>query len=478
MTKIARIKLNLLDQITIYDIVIAQALLSICNKLIIYIDDREMTRDNLCSDDTDYMIDTKISILKKFNIRIDGLIRYTDYYNMIWIYMHRLTYLKKVLINYNSDKRPDDLYHVMAHKNNMKIYLEYEGASINKYDNILYDSGWIRELFMEAIIDDAEKIEYGVNILETHVPSPGFQELSTSMISKKTIEVNHNIMMKLAKILKLHRPTYVLVDLIERIIKLKHRTRLQEDISLDNLSPDQLHTIGIGVNKIREMIDDNNISLLGYTWHCNETIDLDQQHEPGAPETMTTGTEQEAPETMTTGTEQEAPETTGTGPDIITGNEITSLSQDTPSNPDTVNPCNNIWGMIDPIIIVVNEPKKVIVNDHSVIIINHALCIEKSAMGNNFTKRIKLKYAGIIQINLENNKYYGKWIRGGKKKKIKQYKKWLPVTENNIHRLDGDDKLIIFYPTHDLDNIKIFKIRSNYYIKNNYQTNTLSRINC
>ncbi len=446
MKKIARIKFKPYDQMNIYDILIINALTDMCEVLYMYIDDRY----NFLEQELDHTL----KCLKKFNIEISQVIKYTDYYNVCWIYLHKLTMQKKVVFNYNYSKRVNDLQYFRSNKNNIKIFLDNDTSCItnlntnesnffmtnnNRYDNLLYDKGWIREIFLELIIDDSEKIDFLID--QTLYFLSDDNPLSVKSINLSTISnINKNISTRITKILKLSRPKYVLQEFMVNICEYqRYKKKLKISSSyehlngfiFDNLSLNNISNMGINTNKIKSIISENESVidknnkieklLLEHLICCDENIILDES--------------------------------------VFIQNEKT-------------------FCIIDPVEVILDEPKYITILNYK-IIFKEMIYVEKTMINKQNTLNIRLKYIGALKVYLENNVYHGKWLKSYKKKKIKYFPKWLPshnfvdpCSSFNISRFYTKDQ--IFICTNVSDSKKILKIRTNYYLKES--THTLKKL--
>ena len=157
MSKISRIKIKLINDINIFIIVKAYLLRKISNKLYIYIDDR-IYIPTINED-----IDKMISIMNNFGIHIDNVIRYSEYYNIAHIYIHRLIKLNSIQIipefnNPNKDMYLNDYKLFFNNYDSIKLSLicdKKTNTCYDIYDNTLYD-----EIFLLLLIDYSENVSY------------------------------------------------------------------------------------------------------------------------------------------------------------------------------------------------------------------------------------------------------------------------------------------------------------------------------
>jgi len=156
MSKISRLKIKLPNDINIFTIIKVYLLKKISNKIYIYIDDR------ICDSSMNDNIDKIVSILNNFNICIDKIIKYSEYYNIIRIYIHRLIKFNNIQLipDYESKKNIylDD-YKLFSNKyNTLKISLISDKSTNFNYtiiDHNIYD-----ETFLLLVIDYSENISY------------------------------------------------------------------------------------------------------------------------------------------------------------------------------------------------------------------------------------------------------------------------------------------------------------------------------
>lgn len=279
--KTARIKLKPFEKINIYNIFMIKILTDMSDKLYLYVDDR--TSD---AQIVQKMIDDIFNTLRKFNVKIpDIVIRYTDYYETAWVYLHRLVQMRETLLNYNSTQRADDL-HALLKNNKMAIFLVQDPndtESKTRYDNILYDNGWFRDIFIEAIIDDAEKIDYKLDdngskmikndnigsnrIIDTQMPSAG-----------DFVKINKTITTRLCDILKFNRPACVLTNITDNVENLKYWKNNVDPVdtspTLNDLSLEQILDMGLDLKHVREMIENHDVSLKKYMICCDDSETL------------------------------------------------------------------------------------------------------------------------------------------------------------------------------------------------------------
>jgi hypothetical protein len=221
--KISRIKIKILEKINMWDLCAFKFLSDITDKIYLYVDDRTI-------DDTIVQknLNNIFKLMELFEIKKpDMVIRYTSYYKIAWIYLHRLIKLKEVVLDYNLSQRYND-HQVMMKTKKIKIFLLSKNN--NKYDYILYDDGWFRDVFIEAIIDDAEKIDYVMASSHSLTNSDSNSNKTINPPTDKNIEsiqmkqssgdnlqsINQELHDKIVHVLKFNKPLNILsIDLID-----------------------------------------------------------------------------------------------------------------------------------------------------------------------------------------------------------------------------------------------------------------------
>jgi hypothetical protein len=255
--KITRIKLKPLEKINIYNIIIIKMIIDMSDKIFLYVDDRDYDAHVIQKSIEDFY-----NILRKFNIKVpDMVIRYTDYYETVRIYLHRLIKLKKIAMNNNLIPKQDDL-HIFMKTRKLKLY--FYDKDVNKdvdKDNILYDNEWIRDIFIETIIDDSEKVNFMIE---------DYQNIMIGDIINK----NKNLITNICDTLQFNRPKYILtniIDVIRNISKIIPECNIP---TLNNLSIEQIIEMKIDIKDIRQMIENNDITLNKYILDCNDSDDV------------------------------------------------------------------------------------------------------------------------------------------------------------------------------------------------------------
>jgi hypothetical protein len=256
-----RVKLKPHNKLSIYDVFIIKMLRDTSDELYLYIDDRSIPPH-----DTQKLIDDTINILHMFNIKMpEMIVRYTDYYETAWIYLHRLITINKAIVNYNTVCRSSDL-HMMAKTKNIKLFYNNTMHHINnRYNTILYDCGWFRDLFIEIVMDHSERIDMIID------DTLGMDDINKSNDDKqshgdlldKTI-----FLTDLRSDLKFNMPEKVLTTLITTIKHMeKENNTSQCSIASPNLSKISIsciHKLGIDIKLVRTIIENTNDSLLMY----------------------------------------------------------------------------------------------------------------------------------------------------------------------------------------------------------------------
>ncbi len=394
-----RIKFKPYEQINVIDILIIYSIINTSeNTIYVYIDDRS----DYCDDGT--IIKTKV-LLKKINLDISRMIfiKYTDFYNLAWIYLHKLMMRNKITIESNTWKNyHNDYDNIMKNKNNLKIYLTYEKNEryMDKCNNLLYDCGWFRESFLQLIMDDSYQID---NILDEK--SLHSTELLIKILNLHCPHYNHNHI----------QTTHIVEPVI--INKSKHNIF---DLSLDNMCHLKM-----------------NIPTLVYLFE-NKNYYLDDLN-----------------------------------------NYYVECVVNKCNNESNLNP----WCLIDPIKIILEEPKVLEVST-----ICDYVYVQKYDHVDG--QKIRLKHAGALFVYTKNNIYYGKWLHSSKKKKIKKILEWTTSCDQNIYHIinplglcpEGRDRccninrLIILSSNHvDYDD-KILKINSDFYVRD-IENKQLTKIN-
>ncbi|VBB18672.1 hypothetical protein YASMINEVIRUS_1203 [Yasminevirus sp. GU-2018] len=259
---ISRFKLKNPDKLTIYDLFIVKMLSETSTKMCMYVDDRTAS-----AYDVQKMVEDTLNVMRSFGITMPEVVRYSDYYDTAKIYLHRLLTLKKAVVNYNTTSRPTDLS-VMAKSKSMKIFYSDQTQSQiqnqstedryeDRYDNILYDSGWYRDVFFETIIDHAENV--------------------TSIVDDDRTEKEKKLVSALRVIFDFREPTKVLTTLVSDINTLAHskqsigkgpmdQTGLQslhypQTKLITDLTLKQVLDVGLNLTTVRHMIEVQNDSL-------------------------------------------------------------------------------------------------------------------------------------------------------------------------------------------------------------------------
>ena len=374
----ARIKLKSCDKLNIYDIYMIKILTTMATKIYLYIDDRTIDENTIQK-----MISNTYDLLHKFDVKLpDVVIRYTDYYTIAWIYLHRLVMMGKTILNYNSSQCADDLQ-VFLSTNKIKIFLIPDPVDTDnniQHNGILYDNGWFRDIFIEMIIDDAENVDYMID------------EIKKMPTQNNFIKINKTFIQHVCNILKFKQPTCVLTQTQENIEILrtyeqKNSNTTKYILTLNDLTLDQIGKIGICMDHVHDMIHNHDISLQKYITQINTTSQTVDTYK---------------------------------SPDIIANWLIDPIKIDL----DEIRTFN-IAGIQTQIGAIYMESTDL------------ALFEKDSALINNNNISFKIRFIGSILINKINEQYVCKWSNDNKKKKKmqKQLLKWIPYNDNFEHQL-------------------------------------------
>lgn len=365
----SRFKLKQIDKMTIYDVFIIKMLADTTDKLYLYVDDRSLTP---CL--SQKMIDDIMNVLRMFNIKLpDVVIRYTDYYDTAWVYLHRLLTINRAVLNYNIINKTTDL-DVFSKTQSVKVFynnntLQSETSilnvgnnsqskiimqNVNRYDNILYDCGWFRDVFIEIIIDHCEKIDKYVD------------ENNDTYIEQSQ-KINMSLIAQLRSALKFKEPEKVLTELTVTIKNMKNKY-IPDKIRISDIPLNYSHEIGVDMQMVRKMIEKDDDTLMSYAYDINKN-------------------------------------------------------------------CRVL--LSDPIKIILSKQKNININGKTVIICGIFIdSIELLLLGLNSQKlnqmMLHVESVGYILLNLCNAEYVGTFINLKKKKRrnIKRVSKWLPITVN------------------------------------------------
>lgn len=250
----SRFKIKPNDKLSIYDIFIIKMLRDTTDELYLYVDDRTIS-----SQTTQKKIDDIINILKLFDIKLpEMIVRYTDYYETAWVYLHRLVTLNKALLNYSTVCRSSDL-HMMTKSKNVKIF--YNNKDKNKrYDNILYDCGWYRDIFIEILMDYSERIDKIVDEVDTL--DDGYHTFLTNLCQELNFPIADKLFTNLIMTIKhINRNNMNNTNNVNNI-----NNMIDNSVSphLSNISIEHIHKLGIDMMMIRDMLENNDDSLLKY----------------------------------------------------------------------------------------------------------------------------------------------------------------------------------------------------------------------
>ena len=383
MSKNARIKFKPIEQMNIYDIVSIYILSKISDKLYMVIDDR-----NHSFGDSDIL--PTIEILRLYGIKIETIIKYTNYLNVALIYLHILINTENVILESNSFKRMiDKSYNLLLVNNKIKIYLRNFDNTTNP-NNILYDNGWIRGLFLDIIIDDCENILY-------------------TMYDAQYNTTENNIKEKLVSLLRLNKSTPLNDDVNIHIDILRSQANKRimpnnKQLYFDNVPLNILLDARINIDDIVTMILKEDVSVDNYMVVCDSKMHIDDKYEP-----------------------------------------------------------NKVYCIIDPLVITINKSRCLVIGN------NKTELNEKIFINSEFNiscSKIKLKYAGLMELTIVNTyTNIGNWCKN-KKKNIRQCTDWIPYMNDNVFcytdRIGNKNHIMVIFPQVSI-NRKIFKIQNNYY---------------
>lgn len=238
-----RSRIKLKNKLNIFDVFIAKTL-SDTTKLYMYVDDRNDTVHT-----NQDILESTLNTFKLFDIKVN-VVRYSDYYSTAWIYLHKLITDKRVIVNYNTDCKSTDLSTIAKVKNVKMFYRFYQNNEINKlsqdtndtfsdkYDTILYDNGWFRDIFIETVMDYSEQINCAL-YEDTDKPNVMINELRSN--------------------LKFSTPTPILTNLVSIIKKFNKVTSFDKTIA--DLSLDEFIKLSIDLKTVRSMIENEDVFL-------------------------------------------------------------------------------------------------------------------------------------------------------------------------------------------------------------------------
>lgn len=255
MTINARIEINSVREIDLFDIIIAYSIQESCDKLYFYIDDVDATYDQV-------MIDHNINVLVKCGIVPAKIVKSSEYYQIAWIYMHKLLQLRCVDMQCDKTNYSNELYITTRINTSITVTLltdSYHPKSELNDDNnkretvSIYNKGNFSRTFLLHIIDDAEKINY----------------VTKNGITSEYI--NNKLKSVMVDVLKLNISKIVLSDLAHTIDFLRN-TDHSKHITTKNINPIMFSKFDIKLNDIRNLIENKNISLDRYILPCHESI--------------------------------------------------------------------------------------------------------------------------------------------------------------------------------------------------------------
>ncbi len=211
MNQIYRYKLSSNDSLSIIDIILAHQNYHSNNSFYIYVDDR-FTLDTVYNN--------KIKLLEEFGIFATKVIKYSDFDNILWIYLNRLIQLGEAYIADSCTNTNNDI---------KKIKLTSE-LRVMCRDMILFDNNIYHDTFYDIIIDDIERIS------------------SIAVIDEKLIGRVEII----GEALKLNKPLITIVDCVEKI----KINKSKYDLSLADIDVKDILKLGITIDNLIDILND------------------------------------------------------------------------------------------------------------------------------------------------------------------------------------------------------------------------------
>ena len=297
--KIARFKIKIFNTLKLYDIFLIKILRSISDKLYLYVDDRKIKNNDdinninntnniinkITSDEFSHKkkIDEILTMLKLFDVTVDNVIMYSEYYDIVWLYIQKLIMTSKLFIKHNkygtnviantyntcntfnifddvSRNIDNDLRIIRFYREYISVSLINENISLkneqlksNFYMNhTLYEYGWYREVLLTVIMDDSERVNIIID-----------DTLLTNKHSNiKIIQCNNIIGDELIKNLNLDKPIHIMMNDIDLMNKL---------LILTNMSIHWNELIDKICTNIDTNINDTNIKF-NIDLNMNETL--------------------------------------------------------------------------------------------------------------------------------------------------------------------------------------------------------------
>lgn len=132
-----------------------------------------------------------IERLNELGLNIDTIVKYSEYYNIAWIYTHRLLITKK-LKTYDLNGSVIDLPCIIKNNTNITFKICDKNS-----EHVIYEHGTFRDTFINILIDDIQKIENHVNIYTPNITS---NNVSVDIYNSYSATINN--------ILKLNNSTH------------------------------------------------------------------------------------------------------------------------------------------------------------------------------------------------------------------------------------------------------------------------------
>ena len=152
------VRINLRNnELNIYEILTVYHYQKNNYRIVLCINDKT-TGTQICNDNI-------IQTLNRLGLKIDNIVKYSEYYNIAWIYTHRLLITKK-LKTYDLNGSIIDLPCIIKNNTNITFKI-HDGNS----EYIIYECGLFREIFINILIDDIQKIDNHVNISTPDITS-------------------------------------------------------------------------------------------------------------------------------------------------------------------------------------------------------------------------------------------------------------------------------------------------------------------
>jgi hypothetical protein len=288
-----RVKIKDPNKINVFDLLMINKLGSFVDKIFFYLDDRSLN-----TIERRKLIDDYFALLKRFDINFcDSILFYSDYYQIARAYIFYLIKKKKARLNYNTTQKYSDLFTFMK-DSKCKVFLDTDTNTntstsqtfinddvstnvnnndkkdglIDRYDYILCDNGWYRDIMIETVMDDSEMIDYVLidHDIFNNVPDDidTFNNVSDSITNFKV-----RLKSELSIALDFHEPEQAFTEIIENLSHIKSEKKCSDKYSdkllLTDLSLDHILNIGINFSTIETMIKERDLSLDKYIINCD-----------------------------------------------------------------------------------------------------------------------------------------------------------------------------------------------------------------